>query len=111
MENSTTTAIWITYDLGLRGNYARLYEWLDSKNARECGDSCAFIKYASTNSVREDLKNELTELLGEDSGARIYLIYKDLSVDKYKGAYILGRRKAAPWAGYAAKGGDAVDEA
>jgi hypothetical protein len=31
---------------------------------------------------------------------RIYVIFRDAKTKKMKGKFILGRRKAAPWAGY-----------
>jgi hypothetical protein len=32
---------WLSFDLGLRGNYDSLYEWLDAHSASESGDSLA----------------------------------------------------------------------
>ena len=34
-----TSTIWISYDLGVRGDYEGLYAWLDSHGAKECGDT------------------------------------------------------------------------
>lgn len=48
-------AIWISYDLGVKGDYEGLYAWLDDHKAIECGDSVAFINY----SVRD--QNKLVE--------------------------------------------------
>jgi len=30
---------WLSFDLGLRGNYELLYAWLDAMEAKECGDN------------------------------------------------------------------------
>ena len=30
--------IWLSYDLGVDGDYENLYAWLDHKEAKECGD-------------------------------------------------------------------------
>lgn len=38
-------AVWITYDLGVQGDYKGLYAWLDDHQATECGDSTAFFNY------------------------------------------------------------------
>lgn len=35
---------WLSYDLGVGGNYDKLYGWLDDHNAVPCGDSVAFEK-------------------------------------------------------------------
>jgi hypothetical protein len=36
------SAIWLTFDLGVRGDYETLYTWLDQRLAKECGDNVAF---------------------------------------------------------------------
>ncbi len=88
----TKERVWLSYDLGLRGNYDALYEWLDSKDARECGDSIATFK---TDRTKEELKQELTGLLGDDKKVRVYLVTREAG-----GGFLLGHRRAAPWAGY-----------
>ena len=35
----TINTVWISYDLGIRGDYEGLYAWLDSHRAKECGDA------------------------------------------------------------------------
>ena len=32
-------AVWISFDLGVQGDYEGLYRWLDSFDARECGEN------------------------------------------------------------------------
>jgi hypothetical protein len=32
---------WLSFDLGLQGNYEKLYEWLDDSDSLECGESVA----------------------------------------------------------------------
>jgi hypothetical protein len=86
-----TKRVWLSYDLGLRGDYSALYEWLDTKGAKECGDSIATFQSDRT---RDELSEELSGLLSETPRARIYLISKD------GGKFLFGKRKAAPWAGY-----------
>ena len=82
---------WLSFDLGLRGNYESLYAWLDAMEAKECGDSIATFV---TDKTRKQMKKELADILEEK--ARIYLI------DRTKGGgFILGKRKVASWAGYA----------
>ena len=40
-------AIWVSFDLGVRGDYEGIYTWLDEHGAEECGDSLAYLKYES----------------------------------------------------------------
>ncbi|MFZ0911812.1 MAG: hypothetical protein WBQ76_11030 [Candidatus Korobacteraceae bacterium] len=102
---------WISYDLGLRGNYDQLYAWLDKHSARECGDSVATFLSKKTRAeiVKElaavfDLSgaqrpSALSALFGETptaQGPRIYIITM-----KEGGKFVFGRRKPAPWTGYA----------
>lgn len=82
---------WLSFDLGLRGNYELLYAWLDAMEAKECGDNVATFV---TDKTREQIKKDLSDFL--DEKARIYLI--DL---KKGGGFIHGKRKVASWAGYA----------
>jgi hypothetical protein len=83
--------VWLSYDLGLRGDYESLYEWLDEKGAEECGDSIATF---STTETIEQLKDSLTDVLSGSPKARIYVITPDGI-----GKFIFGKRKAAPWTG------------
>ena len=82
---------WVSYDLGLRGNYDELYAWLDSQEAKECGESCA--TFVSSKS-REEIARKIKKRVGKN--ARVYLIAM-----KQGGKFIIGRRRAAPWAGFA----------
>jgi hypothetical protein len=84
--------IWLSYDLGLKGDYAALYEWLDEKDARECGDSVATFM---SNMNLDQIRDSLLEILGDSPKARIYIITRDTG-----GKFLVGKRKAAPWAGY-----------
>ena len=84
--------VWLSYDLGLRGDYQSLYEWLDEKGAKECGDSVATFMSQQT---PDELRKQLKDLLGETSKARVYVITRNAG-----GKFLLGARKAAPWAGY-----------
>lgn len=92
---------WLVFDLGLRGNYERLYAWLDKMQAEECGDSVAtFI----TEKTRAEIKEELSKFL--DKNARIYFIESQGGIVRNKevgrgiGGFIKGGRITSPWAGY-----------
>jgi hypothetical protein len=96
---------WLSYDLGLRGNYDQLYGWLEGLDAKECGDSVA--TFVSDKGF-EELKKELKPIVGKS--ARIYLIGRDAG-GKWRGKWLFGSRKRAPWFGYASIPGEEVDEA
>lgn len=88
---------WLSFDLGLRGKYEDLYAWLDTMEAKECGDNVATF---FTEKTRKEVQKELSKVL--DENARAYFI-------DGKGGFIKGGRKRAPWAGYS-KGQIEVEE-
>lgn len=80
---------WLSFDLGLRGNYEELYIWLDNMKALECGENIAtFVTDKSVKQINEELAKFLKK------SVRIYIIAKS------GGKFILGRRKRPSWAGY-----------
>jgi hypothetical protein len=103
------SAIWISYDLGVRGDYEGLYAWLDEHGAQECGDSLAFLRYVHTGSPIAALKKEIKQALHTSRQTRIYLVYREPGTKSLKGAFILGGRRAAPWSGYGSDGPPVVD--
>lgn len=102
---------WISPDPGLRGNYDELYAWLDSIGAKECGsDSVATLV---SNWSQERIARQLEKVLGQAArvtaggqglaalgrhapGPRVYLISRNKG-----GRFIIGKRRGAPWSGYA----------
>ncbi len=97
-------AVWLSYDLGVRGDYTSLYEWLDNLDAKECGDSIAFFKYEvkSGEVLKNKIKKDLSDNVTLEKRDRIYIMYLD-SKKKMKGSFIFGRRKSSPWEGYGSK--------
>ena len=93
---------WISFDLGLMGNYSHVYEWLDSLGAQECGPGIATITSTKT---RDQLAVEIQRLLKGAPRARAYIISL-----KQGGRFVLGGRKASPWEGFAATSASSVDE-
>ena len=87
---------WLSFDLGLRGNYDELYAWLDSHKAKECGDGVATFVYEKT---RDQVARELKRIVG--AKARVYLISKKEGGQGLIGKFVIGKRRAAPWSGYA----------
>lgn len=91
-----TYRCWLSFDLGLRGNYEELYAWLDNHQANECGDSMA--TFTTDKNIKE-IGDEVAEIVGKN--ARIYLIGRDQN-NKPLGRFVVGTRKQSPWTGYGA---------
>jgi hypothetical protein len=106
----TKSAIWISYDLGVQGDYSSLYAWLDTHGAKECGDSLAFLNYEYSGPIKQQLVDDLKQVMTIDKRTRIYVIYREADTNKNKGAFIFGGRREPPWTGYSPKGVGAVDE-
>ncbi len=106
-SNGESSRFWISFDLGLRGNYEALYEWLDRLGANECGDSVASF---STDKTRDQIQKELVKLLGARKNARIYIIGRRTD-GGLAGKFILGGRKQPPWAGYSTTATSEEEEA
>lgn len=99
MEKKKT--FWLSYDLGLKGNYSSLYRWLDKRKAKECGDSIAVFEFiCSTADPKEEIKQSLLEDIDFNKTDRIYLIWRDDKANANYGVFIIGHRKPAPWEGY-----------
>jgi hypothetical protein len=97
--------VWMSFDLGVKGDYEGLYRWLDSRQAKECGDSVALF-YFEPKTV-EDLPSEIEASVREsvniDSRARVYIIF--LGKGRLaKGRFLFGQRRVAPWTGFAPNG-------
>ena len=103
--------IWISYDLGLRGDYPRLYAWLDDHKAKECGDSIAYLRYEHSGNLLAELKKELLPLVKDNAAARLYVVrtQKD-PIAGTRGIFIAGKRKAPAWSGFGSTGTQEVDE-
>ena len=96
-----TKTFWLSYDLGLNGDYNGLYTWLDSNQAKECGDSLAVFKFEYEDDYVNEIKVDLKENVNFKSSDRVYLIFRDREDDNIvKGRFLIGRRKPAPWEGY-----------
>ena len=96
-----TKTFWLSYDLGLKGDYPSLYSWLDEFKAKECGDSFAVFKYdCTTENPKNEIKIDLESKINFNKTGRVYLIWKDDSKGSINGSFIIGHRKQAPWEGY-----------
>ncbi len=92
--------IWISYDLGIRGDYKGLYTWLDKFGAEECGDSLAVMKVKVTGNIPIALKKTIRKYVKLSPLDRIYIIYKDTTTGKMSSGFLFGKRQRAAWEGY-----------
>lgn len=100
--------IWMSYDLGVQGDYDHIYAWLDNHGALECGDSMAYFEYEIPHKMNDSefldtIKSDLEKTISFNPGNRVYVIRYDPEENKYYGKFIIGRRKASPWEGYGDK--------
>jgi hypothetical protein len=103
-------AVWMSYDLGIQGDYQSLYKWLDTQNAKECGDSLALFNFEYSHSLKDELKDVLTQDVSFGKSDRIYIVYRDELRNISKGVFLFGGRREAPWTGHAEKDSGAIDE-
>ena len=92
-------SVWISFDLGVDGDYEGMYAWLDNHAAKECGDSIALVLFESRGDLITELREELKAHVRLSTRSRIYAIYRGEDT-KTKGTWLVGRRKQAPWTGY-----------
>jgi hypothetical protein len=107
MSEST---IWISYDLGVRGDYEGLYAWLDNHKAKECGDSLALLRYEYSGNLLEALTTDLKSSVEINKRTRFYVIHRDKTTKLMKGTFIHGGRKSPPWAGFSGEGKEQEDD-
>ena len=102
--------IWISYDLGVNGDYEGMYAWLDDHGAKECGSSVAFVKSYDCDGedLMQALECDIRGAVETDKRTRIYVIRR--VGDREKGRFLFGHRKGAPWDGYGQQGETVDDE-
>jgi hypothetical protein len=101
-SKGTASRYWVSFDFGLSANYREFYEWLDAKEASECGIGVATFTSALS---RDEIASEIKQVLHAQHRPRVYLISM-----KHGGRFILGSRKASPWTGFAVRNPSVVDE-
>jgi hypothetical protein len=92
--------VWMSYDLGIEGDYEGLFEWLASHDARECGESLAHFPYPFRQNLVRELAEDLKRKVKLGRRSRVYVIYKD-ATGLVRGKFVIGSRRRPPWAGYA----------
>lgn len=95
-------AVWISYDLGVKGDYDSLYAYLDNHKAVECGDSLAFlyVEFDGTDAAFEmKIKGEIKEAVRLQKTDRVYIVYRR-NDKRVGGKFLFGNRKSSPWQGF-----------
>lgn len=109
-------SIWISYDLGVQGDYDHFYAWLDNHKAVECGNSIAYVVYEVPDETLDKdfmdiIKADMEKTITFSPGNRIYIIryVKEGKYNSYYGQFLIGKRKASPWEGYGDKTEPVID--
>jgi hypothetical protein len=103
-------AVWLSFDLGVNGDYESMYSWLANQDAKECGDSLAFFNYETHGDLVSELTADLQDaILIQRKKTRIYVMYRS-DDGKVKGTFLFGARKQAPWTGYGVSQEASTDE-
>ncbi|HEX72023.1 MAG TPA: hypothetical protein ENN65_01765 [Candidatus Hydrogenedentes bacterium] len=93
--------VWLSFDLGVNGDYENMYSWLDAQEAKECGDSMACFSFEYEQDLFKEIKKAIAESVSIDKKKdRIYVV--SLVQGTMKGRFLIGKRRRAPWTGYAA---------
>jgi hypothetical protein len=104
-----TKWVWISFDLGVSGDYEGMYAWLDSHAAKECGDNVALVQYDSHGDLVTELTEELHANVKITSRSRLYVVYRGDDT-KIKGTWLVGSRRQAPWTGYGSLEGEGTTD-
>lgn len=116
MKNEVEKAIWLSFDLGIGGDYPGLYKWLDNHKAIECGNNLAFLKYpidtSKENEIPTVIKNDIKKTVKVRPGDRMYIVRREKSgtSSAIRGEFIFGKRKSKPWEGYGDFESDSSEE-
>ncbi len=107
-----TQGVWLSFDLGVKGDYPGLYKFLDTNKAKECGNSVAYFQFNYQTDLVKELTEEIKKNVELKNSDRLYIIFKtnnDKGELKAAGKYIIGNRRASPWQGYAPSDEDKLD--
>lgn len=102
-------AVWVSFDLGVSGDYEGMYTWLANHGALECGDSVALVQYEFKAKLLEELKRDLAKTVELRKKSRVYVIYRG-EKGTAQGRFLFGARKQAPWTGFGLSQEVAPDE-
>ena len=95
--------VWLSFDLGIDGDYSNLYYWLDNKGAKDCGTNLAALDFIYEDNLLKEIEKDLRKTVRLRKTDRVYVIYGyyEEGVKKFRGKFIVGNRKPAPWKGFA----------
>jgi hypothetical protein len=96
--------IWLSFDLGVRGDFEGMYQFLDTQKAKECGESVGAFEYVYKRDLIAELTKELKEYVKFNNRSRVYVVFP--KTGKHVGRFIVGRRKPPPWAGFGPQQGE-----
>ena len=96
------SAIWLSYDLGVNGDYEGMYAWLDNHGAKECGGSVAYLQFIHDGDLPASLKSDIESVVGLNKRSRIYVIFK--KDEKLSGRYLVGHPKGGALEGLRRRG-------
>lgn len=99
--------IWLSFDLGVRGDFEGMYEFLDDHEAKECGDSLGTFWFEYKKDLVTELAKELRTKVTFDKRSRVYVVH--FSQGKSTGRFIIGKRKSPTWTGFALSRGNEED--
>ena len=92
------TKIWLSYDLGIKGDYNGLYTYLDSVNATECGNSVAYFETEIEKEIAKEILLNLKSFCEIRKTDRLYLVMNKGT--KTVSGFLLGKKQSPPWEGY-----------
>jgi hypothetical protein len=104
-------SVWLSYDLGVKGDYDALYAYLDNAGAVECGDNLAYfeLEFPGTDAELEaKLELGLSAGIAFAKSDRIYVVFQRAD-GRTAGKFIVGSRKASRWQGFGHLGADVED--
>jgi hypothetical protein len=100
--------LWLSFDLGIRGDFEGMYEFLDTHEAKECGDSFAAFWFEYRRDLLAELVKELRSAVAFDKRSRVYVVYPT-APGKTAGKFVVGKRRAPPWSGFGVSQGEEED--
>ena len=71
--------IWLSYDLGVNGDYEGMYAWLGNHGAKECSGSVAYLQFSHDGDLPASLKRDIEHVVVLNKRSRIYVIYNNRS--------------------------------
>lgn len=105
-----TARVWVSYDLGIDGDYTGFHTWLDDHEAKECGAATATFVLTYQRTIEGRIMAELKKAMSLTQGhPRIYVTYYK-GDGKVVGRFLVGKRKRPAWIGFAQSGEDTSDE-